>query len=326
MMVVRWGILGTAKINHKIIPAFQASTMADVLAIASRSVEKATQAAEQYAIPRNYASYEDLLDDADVDAVYIPLPNHLHLPWSLRALQAGKHVLCEKPLGMNADEARQLLKASQGYPAQKVMEAFMYRFHPQWLQARAWVQEGAIGELRSVHTFLSYFKDDADNIRNVAEYGGGGLMDIGCYGVSIARFLFNGEPKRVFGALEFDPQFGVDRLGIGILEFDRGLASFTIGTQLVRYQRVQILGTRGRIELVIPINPPPGEPSRLVLQQGLAVTEHAIAVSDQYTAQCDAFCQAIIDDTAVPTPLEDSVCNMHILDRIKHSAAAGNWR
>jgi len=325
METVRWGILGTARINRKIIPAFQASDLAEVHAVASRSEERARQAAETHGLARHYGSYEALLNDRDIDAIYIPLPNHLHLVWSLKALDAGKHVLCEKPIGMNADEAEQLQKASLAHPGLKVMEAFMYRFHPQWLQTKQWIQEGVIGELRSVHTVISYFKDEPENIRNVPSFGGGGIMDIGCYGASIARFLFDAEPLRVFGAIQFDPRFDVDRLAIATMEFETGLASFTIGTQMARYQRVQIFGTDGRIELVVPVNAPPDEPCRLILQQDMDLTVLDVEVSDQYTEECDAFCSAVLNDTPVPTPLQDAVNNMHVLDRLKQSAETGTW-
>lgn len=325
MEMVRWGILGTARINRKIIPAFQASDLAEVHAVASRSEERARQAAETYGLARHYGSYEALLSDRDIDAVYIPLPNHLHLPWSLNALDAGKHVLCEKPVGMDADEAEQLQKASLAHPGLKVMEAFMYRFHPQWLQTRQWVREGVIGELRNVHTLISYFKDAPDDIRNVPSFGGGGLMDIGCYGVSVARFLYDQEPQRVFGAIQFDPKYNVDRLASVTMDFETGLASFSIGTQIARYQRVQILGTEGRIELEVPFNAPPDKPCRLILQQDMDITVHDTEVRDQYTEECDAFCTAVLNDTPVPTPLQDAVNNMRVLDRVKQSARTGTW-
>jgi len=325
MATVHWGILSTAKIIHKIIPGFQRSAFADIVAIASRSETKAHDAAETYGIPRAYHTYEDLLADPGVDAVYIPLPNHLHLPWSLKALNAGKHVLCEKPLGMDAAEAETLIAAAKKHPDLKVMEAFMYRFHPQWLMARDWVREGAIGELRSVHTFIGYFKDDPENIRNIAAFGGGGLMDIGCYGISIARFIFNSEPTRVFSAMETDPVFDVDRLTAGVLQFENGLGTFTVGTQQVRFQRVQILGSNGRIELEIPVNAPPDEPCRLMLQREGDTEIHTAPISDQYTDQCDAFCRAVLENRAVPTPLEDALANMVIIDRMKASARSGAW-
>lgn len=325
MATVQWGILSTAKIIRKIIPAFQRSEYAEVYAIASRSEAKAQAAAETYGLPRWYQRYEDLLADPAVDAVYIPLPNHLHLPWALKALKAGKHVLCEKPLGMNAGEAETLIAAAREHPQLKVMEAFMYRFHPQWKLARKWVREGQIGDLRSVHTFIGYYKDDPANIRNIAAYGGGGMMDIGCYGISFARFIFGSEPLRVFSAIETDPEFDVDRLTAGLMQFKNGLGSFTVGTQQVRFQQVQILGSRGRIELEIPVNAPPDEPCRLTLQQGGETEVHTAPISDQYTDQCDVFCQAVLNDLPVPTPLEDALANMRVIDRMQASARDGAW-
>ncbi|MBN2556890.1 MAG: Gfo/Idh/MocA family oxidoreductase [Anaerolineales bacterium] len=325
MTKVQWGILGTAKIIKKIIPAFQRSALGEVIAIASRSEEKARNAAETYGLPQYFSSYKALLADPCVDAIYIPLPNHLHLPWSLKAIQAGKHVLCEKPVGLNTEEAELLLTTARANPGLKVMEAFMYRFHPQWKLARQWVDEGKIGDLCSVHTFISYYKDDPDNIRNVAAYGGGGMMDIGCYAISFARFLFNCEPWRVFAAADLDPHFSVDRMAAGVMEFGRGLATFTIGTQMVRFQRVQILGSTGRIELEIPVNAPADEPCRLNLQNDVQVESHTVEICDQYTIQCDLFSRAVLEDTPVPTPLEDAVANMRVIDRMKLSMKAGAW-
>jgi predicted dehydrogenase len=244
MNKVRWGVLSTAKIGvAKVIPAMQAGEHCEIVAISSRDPEKAQAAAEQLGIPNAYGSYEELLAAPEVDAVYNPLPNHLHVPWSIKALEAGKHVLCEKPIAMTAAEAQELVDAAQAHPHLKVMEAFMYRHHPQWQLARQLVADGKIGELRTIQSFFSYYNVDPHNIRNIADIGGGGLMDIGCYCISYSRFIFGSEPQRVLGSVEFDPQLKTDRLASGVLDFGHGTATFTCSTQLTSYQRVNIFGT-----------------------------------------------------------------------------------
>ena len=325
-MAVRWGILSTAGIGtRQVIPALQRGRHATVDAIASRDRAKAEAAAAQFGISRFHGSYDDLLADPDVDAVYIPLPNHLHLPWSLRALDAGKHVLCEKPIGLNRVEAQTLARAAAPHPRLKVMEAFMYRFHPQWPRAHELAAGGAIGEVRAMHTWIAYFNTDARNIRNIKACGGGALMDIGCYAVSFARFIFGREPARVIGVSEWDPQFGTDRLTSAIMDFDGPVATFTCATQLARYQRVEIVGTDGRIEIEIPVNAPADRPTQIWLHRGAKVEEIAFEVCNQYTLQGDAFSLAVLNHTEVPTPLNDAVANMRAIDAIHRSAEDGGW-
>src|SRR5689334_400770 len=250
MRKIQWGILSTAKIGvNKVIPAMQKAQHGAVAALASRDPAKGRAIAQQLGIARVHESYEALLADPAVDAVYIPLPNHLHVPWSIKALEAGKHVLCEKPIAPTVAGAQQLLDAAKQYPNLKIMEAFMYRFHPQWQLARQMVQEGKIGSLRTIQSFFSYYNDDPHNIRNIAEAGGGGMLDIGCYNVSLSRFIFDAEPQRVSGIVEYDPQLKTDRLDSGILDFGQGTSTFTCSTQMASYQRVNIFGTRGRIEI-----------------------------------------------------------------------------
>src|SRR5437667_8809394 len=235
---VKWGVLGAASIaTKKVIPGRQKGERSEIAAIASRDLKKAKDAAKKLGIAKAYGSYEELLADPNIEAIYNPLPNHLHVPWSIQALEAGKHVLCEKPIAMSSAEAQKLADTARQYPQLKVMEAFMYRFHPQWQQARRMVNEGKIGELRTVQSFFSYYLDDANNIRNIAEAGGGGMMDIGCYTVSLSRFIFGSEPERVSGIVEYDPRFKTDRLSSGILDFGHGTSTFTCSTQLVPYQR-----------------------------------------------------------------------------------------
>lgn len=326
MSKLRWGILSTARIGvEKVIPAMQQGEHCEVTAIASRELGRAQDTARRLGIPRAFGSYEELLAEQSVDAVYIPLPNHLHVPWSIRALEAGKHVLCEKPIGLSAAEGQKLLDVAQEHPKLKVMEAFMYRLHPQWQRAKQLVSEGKIGELRTIQSFFAYYNDDAANIRNQADLGGGGLADIGCYCVSLSRFLFDAEPLRVMGIVEYDPRFKTDRLASGILDFGRGTATFTCGTQLAPYQRVNIFGTEGRVEIDIPFNAPSERPCTMRHQRGEKVDEIAIAVCNQYTIQGDRFAQAVLEDRDVPTPLEDSVANMRVIEAVVTSAKAGTW-
>jgi len=326
MEKVRWGVLSTANIGvKKVLPAMQRGRYCRIEAIASRDLDKAQAAARQLGIPRAYGSYEALLAAPEVEAVYIPLPNHLHVPWSIKALEAGKHVLCEKPIGLTSDEARALLAASRQHPELKVMEAFMYRHHPQWQRARQIVAEGGVGELRTVHSFFSYYNVDAGNIRNQANIGGGGMMDIGCYCLSVSRFIFDAEPERVMGIVEYDPTFQTDRMASGILDFGRGTATFTCSTQLAAYQRVQIVGTEGRLEIEIPFNAPPDRACRMWHQQGGAIDEILLEAADQYTLQGDLFSRAVLDGGEVPTPLEDAVANMEAIEAIFRSARLGQW-
>jgi predicted dehydrogenase len=329
---IRWGVLSTAKIGvDKVIPAMQAGKHCAVMAIASRNLESAQTAAKKLGIEKAYGSYEALLADTEIDAVYIPLPNHLHVPWSIKALEAGKHVLCEKPIGLSVAEAEQLLAATKRFPQLKVMEAFMYRHHPQWQMARRLVQDGEIGELRTIQSFFSYHNVDAANIRNMAEVGGGGLMDIGCYCISLSRFIFDNEPKRVLGVVEHDPTFKTDRLASAILDFGggaegkSGTATFTCSTQLAPYQRVNIFGTEGRVEIEIPFNAPPERPCKLWHQRGTKIREHKFDICDQYTIQGDLFSLAVLNNTAVPTPLKDAVDNMRVIEAVKRSGNSGSW-
>ncbi len=322
--MIRWGVLSTAKIaTEKVIPALQQSRFGKVTAIASRRLDVAEQAAARLGIPHACGSYEDLLARPDVDAIYNPLPNHLHVPLSIAALDAGKHVLCEKPIGLTSAEGLQLVETGKRHPSLKLMEAFMYRHHPQWQRARELAITGKLGELRTIQSFFSYFKDDPNDIRSKPEWGGGGLMDIGCYNISLSRFLFDAEPRRVYGIVEYDPKLGVDRLASGILEFDRGTSTFTCATQLVPYQRVHLFGTTGRVEIEIPFNAPSDRPCRIWHQTGDDMQEELLPVCDQYTIQGDLFARAILDDTPVPTPIDDAVANMRVIEAIVKSGKDG---
>lgn len=326
MKKVRWGILSTANIGvEKVIPAMQQGEYCDITAIASRDLHKAMSVTRKLGIPKAYDSYMDLLDDPEVDAVYNPLPNHLHVPWSVKALEAGKHVLCEKPIALSSVEGQELVAAAQRHPELKVMEAFMYRHHPQWQKAHQLVLDGEIGELRTIQTFFSYFNDDPEDIRNQADIGGGGLMDIGCYATSLSRFIYGEEPEKVSATVEYDPHFNTDRLASAMMDFGRGTSTFTCSTQIESYQRVLIFGTQGWLEIEIPFNAPPDRPCKIWHQKGDAVAEIAFDICDQYTIQGDLFSLAVLQDADVPTPIEDAVANMKVIEAVFESGRSGGW-
>ncbi len=330
MKPVRWGILSTAKIGlQKVIPAMQQSETCEIHAIASRDLSAAQNAAGELGIPVAYGSYDDLLADSEIEAIYNPLPNHLHVPWSVRAAEAGKHVMCEKPIALDANEARMLIEARDSAGV-LIQEAFMVRYHPQWLRVRELVRGGRIGTLRSVQGFFSYNNRDPQNIRNIADIGGGGLYDIGCYPITGARFVFEGEPARVMGLIERDPEWGIDRLTSAILEFAGGHATFTCSTQIVPYQRIHFFGTAGRIEIEIPFNAPPDRPCRIFIDDGkelgnLGVQIEELPTTDQYTAQGEVFSTAIRSGEALEFPLENAVHGMRIIDAVFRSAETGHW-
>ncbi len=330
MKPVRWGILSTAKIGlQKVIPAMQCGESCEIAAIASRDLDRAAEAARSLGIPQAYGSYEELLQDPSIEAIYNPVPNHLHVPLSIAAVRAGKHVLCEKPIALTADEVLPLIEARDASGV-LVQEAFMVRHHPQWLRARELVRTGRIGAIRSIQGFFSYNNRDPENIRNIAEYGGGGLYDIGCYPITGSRFLFEDEPRRVVGLVESDPDWGIDRLTSAILDFPAGHATFTCSTQITPYQRMQIFGTEGRIEIEIPFNAPPDRPCRVFLDDGTqlgnaGVKVEEFPVTDQYTAQGEEFATAVRTGGPLEFPLENALKGMRIIDAVFRSARSGRW-
>jgi predicted dehydrogenase len=323
---VRWGVLSTARIGtKKVIPGMQQAASCKITAIASRDRNRARETADALGIPKAYGSYEELLADPEIDAIYNPLPNHLHVPWSIRAAEAGKHVLCEKPIALTADEAQHLLEV-RNRTGVLIQEAFMVRSHPQWIAARQIVESGRIGEPQLFMGAFSYYNDDPANIRNVLDWGGGGLMDIGCYIVHTSRMIFDREPVRAAALIQRDPKMEIDRLTSVMLDFGGPQAIGSCSTQLVPYQRIQIMGTRGRIEIPIPFNAPPDKPTRIFVDDGAdlaGATAEAIefGVCDQYTIQGELFSRAIIEGRAAPYPLEDSVRNMHVIDELVRSAS-----
>ncbi|MCS7042963.1 MAG: Gfo/Idh/MocA family oxidoreductase [Bryobacteraceae bacterium] len=325
---LRWGILGVAKIAvNKVIPAMRLCQWCEPVAIASRDARKAQQAAAALGLPRAFGSYEELLADPEIDVIYNPLPNHLHVPWSIRALEAGKHVLCEKPLGLSTSEVRALIDA-RNRAGQCAGEAFMVRTHPQWLRVKELADSGAIGPLRQVQAWFSYFNRDPANVRNVPEYGGGGLLDIGCYPVFLSRFLFGEEPVRAACRMDIDPQFGVDRSCAALLEFPSGTCVFTCATQLAPAQRVIVFGEKARIEVEIPFNAPNDRPCRLLLDDGSDLAGGSrrveeVPVCDQYAIQADEFSLAAMGRRSVPVPLEDSLRTMAVIEALQASARSG---
>ena len=319
---VRWGVLGAASIAvNRVLPAMKTSELSHVVAIASRSLEKSLTVAADLGIDRAYNGYEDLLADSEVEAVYIPLPNHLHAEWTIGALSAGKHVLCEKPLATNSADARTMVAAAEAGGV-KLMEAFMYRLHPLWVEVRRMVDEGLIGDLLAVQSFFSYRNVDPDNIRNIADYGGGALLDIGCYPVNLARMLFGSEPTDVKGSIQRLTASGTDVLTSAILDFGGRQASFTCSTLLEDHQRVDVVGTAGRLVVEIPYNIPPDRPTRFLHIAGgdppvaPGVEVHEIPPADQYAIQADAFSRAVRHDVDVPTPPADAVANLEVIERI----------
>jgi predicted dehydrogenase len=328
---LRWGVLSTAAIGwKKVIPAMQLGALTRVDAIASRDLAKAQEMAAKLGIGRAYGSYEELLADSEIDAIYNPLPNHLHVPWTIKAAEAGKHVLCEKPLALTAAEARTLI-AVRERTGVRIGEAFMVDCHPQWIRLRELLRAGAIGEVRAMSGFFTYFNVDPHNIRNQAEIGGGALMDIGCYMVHAARFGFEAEPLRVAGSVDRDPVMKTDRVTSAVMEFSGGRqATFLCSTQLAPFQRLSFFGTRGRIELEIPVNSPTDRETRLVVDTGAdlfggGATVETFAACDQYTLQGDAFSRAVLEGGEVPVSVEDGVANMAAIEAVFRSGESGRW-
>ena len=329
MKPVRWGILSTAKIaREKIIPALRQGANHEIVAIASRTSESARAAAAKFGIPVAHGSYEALIDDPNVEAIYNPLPNNLHVPLTLAAARAGKHVLCEKPVAISADEAAQLREIGGKV---LIVEAFMVRYHPQWLRVRELLRAGRIGELRSVQVFFSYFNADASNIRNRADIGGGALYDIGCYAIVAGRYFLEAEARRAIALIDRDPTFGTDRTTSGLVDFGGGRRlDFTVSTQSVPYQRVQLVGTTGRIEIQIPFNAPLGGTTRIFIDGGKAldgsqIETETLPESDQYTLQGDAFARAVRGQEALPYDVEDAITNMRVVDALFRSERSGRW-
>ena len=307
----------------------QRGSNCEVAAIASRDGGKARDAARKLGIGKAYESYRALLDAPDIDAIYNPLPNHLHMEWSIEAMRAGKHVLCEKPIAMSVAECRRMIEArDQNHVV--AGEAFMVHTHPQWLRTREIVRSGEIGEVRAIDCTFSYNNTDPRNVRNILEYGGGALMDIGCYAITMSRWILGKEPLRVAASIERDPAFGTDRYASALLDFDGCQATFIVSTQMAPFQRMRFIGSRGRIEAVIPFNAPPDRPVHLLIDTagdlfGAGVRTEEIPVCDQYTMQGEAFSRSILEGAPAPTPLEDALANMAVIEALFRSEKSGGW-
>jgi len=328
---VKWGILSTAGIaTRRVIPAMQSCEFAEITAISSRSLSRAKSVATSFSIPKAYGSYEELLADPEIEIIYNPLPNHLHAEWTLKAARKGKHVLCEKPIALNIAETRKLLEV-RDESGVKIGEAFMVRTHPQWLRARELVRSGRIGKLHSAAGLFSYFNINPEDVRNVLAFGGGALLDIGCYPIKTTRFVFGEEPVRVIACIERDPSFKIDRLTSAILEYPSGQCIFSVSTQIEYYQKMHFFGTEGRIDVEIPFNAPTDKPTRIFIDNGRDLYANASAVIEtvpicnQFTIQGDLFSKAVLENAEVPNPLEDAFCNMAIIDALFRSAETGKW-
>lgn len=327
---LRWGILSTANIAvHKVIPAMQRSDRCHVVAIASRDAGRARAAADALGIPQAYGSYDALLADPEIDAIYNPLPNHLHVPWSIRAAESGKHVLCEKPIALTGAEARELL-AVRDRAGVQIAEAFMVRTHPQWTAVRELIAEERIGELRLIAGHFSYDRRDPNDIRSRVDWGGGALLDIGCYPITLARWLFDAEPTDVVAQIERDPDLEIDRLASALLRFPSGQATFSCAGQLVPHQRMQIFGTKARIEVEIPFNAPGDRPTRIVIDDGRGLHGEGaetieLPAADQYTLQADRFVDAVRGVGPVPVSIEDAIANMTVIDALFRSGETRRW-
>ena len=324
---VRWGVFGAARIAlDKVIPSMQEGELSRVVAIASRSADKARAAAGSLGIDRAYDSYEALIDDPDVEAIYNPLPNHLHVPWSIRAVRAGKHVLCEKPIALSARKAVELRDAAR-QAGVLVGEAFMVRCHPQWIETKRLIDSGRIGTLQLVHGHFSYTRRDASDVRSRLEYGGGALMDIGCYPITIARWMFGREPLAAVAAVDRDLEYHVDRITSGLLRFDAGVATFDCGGAMVAHQRMELFGDRGRIQLDLPFTPRATERCRIVIDDGIRNDGEVVEVdaANQYTLQGDRFSAAIRGRGEVPSSIDNAIANMAVIDALFRSAETGRW-
>lgn len=325
---LRFGVLSTADIAlRKVIPAIQRADRCAVVAIASRGAERAQAAAATLGIPRAHGSYEALLADPEVDAVYIPLPNHLHRDWAIAAARAGKHVLCEKPLATTVADAERIVDAAADAGV-LLMEAFMYRLHPSWQAVLDVVASGRIGRVLAVQSWFSYYNDDPTNIRNIAAAGGGALYDIGCYNVHLSRLLFGAEPDDVAATILRDPATGVDILTSAILRFGDGQATFTCTTRAETDQRVHVYGAAGRISIDIPFNIPPDRPTTIRIVAGgdppvaPATEVMSFPTADPYSVEAETFARAVLDGHPLPTPPSDAVANLRVIEAIFAAAAA----
>jgi predicted dehydrogenase len=327
---VRWGILGDANIGRgRALPPLRDNPLCTMVALASRDQARADAAAAALGIPRAYGSYEALLADPEVEVVYIPLPNHMHLEWTTRAAEAGKHVLCEKPIALTAADAKRLIDV-RDRTGVLIQEAFMVRTHPQWLRVREVARSGDIGTLCAMQSIFANMNRDPKNIRNISAFGGGALYDLGCYPITTSRFVFDAEPTRVLARMDYDPDFGTDRLDSVILDFPDAQSSFVCSTQMALYQRAMVFGTKARVEIEMPYAAPADQSTRLLVDHGGQLAGvppdiETIAPCNQYRIQAELFSKAVRKMGPQAIPLEDSWANMKVLDAVRLSARSNAW-
>jgi predicted dehydrogenase len=321
------GVLGCSRhYSLRVAVPLASSLLIEPYAVASRNQEKARNYARQWGFKKFYGSYEELLVDPDIDFIFCPLPNHLHLEYIKKSADAGKPILCEKPLGLNAKEA---VEAADYYKKKNIllMEAFMYRFHPQWIRAAEIVKSGELGTVMTTAGIFSYNNTDGKDIRNNAETGGGGILDIGCYTVSTARLLMQAEPQQVMCTLKRDAAFKTDIFASALLDFGDGrVSTFTVSTQLYPWQRIRAVGTRGTLAVEVPFNMYGDVPGRVHVSTGVGSRTIETEIADQYLLQFDAFAAAVAEHrNEAPTPIADAIANMAVLDALFASAESGRW-
>lgn len=325
--IVRWGVLGTAHIarNH-VFNAIRGAELCELRAVASRRRDRAAQVAAQHEIPIAFGSYEELLADPTIDAVYLPLPNHLHAPWIMAAADAGKHILCEKPLTLDAAQAEAVTAHCRDRGV-LLMEAFMYRFHPAWVEARRLIAEGAVGRILDVAIWFAFRTVCSDDYRLVPEQGGGALLDVGCYAVNVSRMLLGDDPVAVHAAARLDPRTGVDMTVSAVLDYGDAHCTFTCSMEHEPDHRVRIHGTRGWLSIADPFNCPPDHVTTITIATGGDAHPHqsshrsiAVASADQYGLEATAFAQAFLNGEPPPLSPEDSISNMRLLDRLSVAA------
>ncbi len=325
MKRLKLGVLGVSNhlIKRVVLPLLESADV-ELFAIASRTEQKAAEFAHQFNIGKSYGSYEALLDDEEIEAVYIPLPNHMHAEWIKKAAEAGKHILCEKPLSMSAEEAVEVVEFCQTKGV-VLMEAFMYKYHPQWQKVRDIIRTNNLGKVQYINTSFSYNNPSASNIRNIKAFGGGGLRDIGCYAISVPRFILGKEPERVVGLLSNHPQFDTDMLTTAILDFGSARATFNVSTCANAFQKVDIVATAGRITVHLPFNAYNDVPARICVDSAIGSREILVDAVDQYGLMLTEFAGLVSRSELVSSGEDDAILNQKVLDAILRSSRSDAW-
>ena len=335
MEPVRWGVLSTSMIATKrVIPAMQQSSLLKVAAIASRNLDSAQEHATRLGVPRAYGSYEELLADPAIEVVYIPLPNPMHVEWSIKAMEAGKHVLCEKPVAMNAQEAERLIPV-RDRTGKLIEEGFPFVNHPQWHFIRKTIADDVIGKVRGVTAMMAYNNMDPANLRNRPDMGGGALYDAGCYVIQAVRLTFAAEPVRVMALFDIDPNFGTDRMISATLEFKEGHATFICSTQAGpttggSHQQFGVLGGKGWLRADFPFSHSTPSYCRISIGDtaslgGLPAREEAFNAVNQYQLQAERFSRLVRGQKVEAFPIENAVANMKVIDALFRSGKSKNW-